>query len=694
MKFAIAIMCLAGVGSLSAQNLLEPLYVTASRSSQPGADLPYASSYLDASEIDDNDSRTLPKALQYTPGVLVQQTTYGHGSPFIRGFTGRQNLLLVDGIRLNNSTYRGGPVQYWNTVDPLALDHLELIRSQGSVLYGSDAIGGTVNAFTKFSDFRARPDGEAYQAGRAAYEYRMNGEGSHIGRFETEAGIGGRLGLHLGLSRKDYGDISSDAIGRMTGTGYPEENLDFRADWAVGPDATMTFATQYVNQDRVSRWHRTLDNPGWIDGNHVAAPGTFVSNLYDQERMLSYLRYKGSNPLANALIQRWSATLSYQTTADSEFQERNNPLNSRNIRQRHIDLDTYGLDVTLETDTDAGTWVYGLDYYRDEVDSSGFDNNNAGTAYAEALPLADDSSYDLLGAFAQYIWRPTERWEISTGARLTHARATLRGGIDENPDWSSLVGSMRALYRIDDQWSLFGGISQAFRAPNLDDLTGQTTSKSGIESLGSLDVDPENYLTYEIGGRRVAGDVAVEMSVFYTDVSDQIVSVDESALSSDQRVTNAGNGYIFGIELEGIWEIAPQWTLRGFTAWQDGRSETPEYLGGPLVTDHPSRLLPLTGSVALRWTSESEKFWVQGRLFGAMEEGRLSDADQADDNQRIPTNGTPGYVVASVNAGWQVNEQLNLTCGVENLLDEDYRIHGSGQNEPGIMGVFGAELTW
>ena len=62
--------------------------------------------------------RTLPEALRYTPGVIVQKTAHGHGSPFIRGFTGRQNLFLLDGIRFNKSTFRGGPVQYWNTVDP------------------------------------------------------------------------------------------------------------------------------------------------------------------------------------------------------------------------------------------------------------------------------------------------------------------------------------------------------------------------------------------------------------------------------------------------------------------------------------------------------------------------------------------------------------------------------------------------
>lgn len=70
------------------------------------------------------------------------------GSPYLRGFTGFRTLMLIDGIRLNNSTFRDGPNQYWNTVDSLALERLELVCGPSSVLYSSDAIGGTVNALS------------------------------------------------------------------------------------------------------------------------------------------------------------------------------------------------------------------------------------------------------------------------------------------------------------------------------------------------------------------------------------------------------------------------------------------------------------------------------------------------------------------------------------------------------------------
>ena len=700
MKSHCLLLLFAASSPALAQNFLDPLFVTATRSEQSASQAAYSTAFIDAEFIADNTRRTLPDALAYTPGVLVQKTANGHGSPFIRGFTGRQNLLLVDGVRLNNSTLRGGPVQYWNTVDPLSIDHLELIKSQGSVLYGSDAAGGTLNAFTKSSDFQSRTAGEVYVGGSAAYEYRTNGQGSHIGRLESETGVGGQFGVWLGLSAKDFGDIEDSAIGRMEGTGYPEEDLDFRMDWALTPESTLTFAHQYVNQDDISRWHRTLNNPGWQHDGHIAAPGLWTANTFDQERSLTYLRYAGENPQANAFIQRWNATVSFQSVTDSEFQNRTPAEDS--IRGTNIDLETTGVDLTLESAAGPGTLVYGFDFYHDEVDTSGYRNNTAGTAFRESLPMADDSDYDLFGAFVQYLWKPADDVEITTGVRYTHAEASLGRFYDlagviqpsQSQSWDSVVGSLRGLYRLNSCWSLFGGISQAFRAPNLDDLTGNLTAKSGSDSLGSTNVDPEEFLTYEIGTRHTTDTTSFDLSVFYTDVTDLITGVPLVSGGSTTINTNASEGYIYGVELEGAWRFHPQWTLSGFAAWQDGRVESPLYLGGPVDDKPMTRLLPLTGSVALRWSAPSATWWVEGRLLAATTEDRITAADQAADSQRIPTGGTPGYIVASLHAGWKVNEHLDLTCGVENVTDEDYRNHGSGQNEPGVGGILGAKVTW
>lgn len=684
------------------QDFLDPLVVTAGRTESRRADSPHTVDVVTSEFIRENTRRTLPEALQFTPGVLVQKTAYGHGSPFIRGFTGRQNLLLVDDVRINNSLFRGGPVQYWNTVDPYSLDRMELIKSQGSVLYGSDAVGGTLNALTRSSGFREAGEGEFFSHGSAYYEFRSNGDGSHIGRIESAMGVGGEYGVLLGVTAKDFGDIRDSGVGLMRNTGYPEQDLDLRFDMALNRDTTLTFLHQNVNQDDVWRWHSTLDNPGWQHDGHVAAPGTYRYRIYDQERSLTYLRIAGEDPEASAWVSKWSATVSYQTGRDSESQDRSTVAR---VDRRHqiAEVDTLGFDLSLESPLAGGTLVYGLDYYHDSVDSSGYRDRGTGMSYdAASRPVADDSDYDLFGAYAQYVWRPAERIEITGGGRYTHARAELGRYYDTasagdlfgaSRSWDDFTGSLRALYRINGCWSLYGGVSQAFRAPNLNDLSGNLTTRSGTPTLGSVGVDPEEFVTWELGARHVSETRYFNAAVFYTDISDIITSVPTAAGAGTSVTTNGQDGYVYGIELEGSWEFTPGWTLSGFAAWQDGRTETPAFFGGPIVEEPASRMLPLSGSLALRWTHPSERFWVEGRVLAAAEQDRLTSSDRGD-TQRIPTGGTPGYVVWMVHGGYRATDHLDLTCGLENVSDEDYRNHGSGQNEPGFNAILAARLSW
>ena len=202
---------------------------------------------------------------------------------------------------LDNSTFRSGPVQYGNTVDALNLDRFELVKSQGSVLYGSDSLGGTLNAITVASGYRDKAPG-FFQSGFVFYRYDTNSE-SQVGRIQQSLGSGGRWGLTLGTNLKEFGDVRSDYYGRMRGTGYPEQNYDLKFEMALSRNHYLTLAHQFLNQDDINRWHSTLENPGGWEG---LAPGGFTSRVYDQERSLSYFRLEGDD--LDGPIQRYRAT--------------------------------------------------------------------------------------------------------------------------------------------------------------------------------------------------------------------------------------------------------------------------------------------------------------------------------------------------------------------------------------------------
>ncbi|MBJ05512.1 MAG: hypothetical protein CMO40_00105 [Verrucomicrobiaceae bacterium] len=678
----------SGTSLLAAETLLLPeTVVTASRADEDSLQAMSSIGVVTGEQFDQQNYRTIPEALAQTPGVMVQKTTHGHGSPFVRGFTGRQNLLLVDGVRINNSTWRSGPVQYWNTLDGFSMSRLELVRNQGSVLYGSDALGGTLNVLTPGSEFR-KADPGFFWNGRGLYRFDTNSN-SHVGRLETRLGQGDSWGAVIGVTVKDFGDIRDSGVGRMTNTGYPEKNYDLKLEAALNPDTTVSFAHQHVDQDDVWRWHSTIFNDTPWNGTSI---GTFPARIYNQERSLTYLRLDSEIP--DGPVQKYSATVSFQRTKDSEFQNRR----PTDIRSQRIDLDTYGMDLTLESELLGGNLVYGADYYQDEIDSVG---TRTGRDPRSRRPVADDSTFRLFGAFAQYRRPVSDRLETLVGARFTHSEADLgkvwdpasATDISASDTWSALVFNARALYRLSEDLNIYGGASQGFRTPNAHDLSGNITSRSGQQQLGSLDLEPEQSWTFEIGSRFSNETVSLNAATFFTVVEDLIVSVPVAAGSNTVVASNAQEADIVGIELEAAVRLLDNLTLSGHLTWQDGETTTPAFLGGPAEEAPVSRLSPLTGSVALRYDSSDERWWVEGRVTAAARQDQLSARDERD-TQRIPPGGTPGYIVASIRGGYQVTENFELNAAVENITDNDYRIHGSGVNQPGLNAIFGGKVTW
>lgn len=669
--------------------------ITALRYKQDLTSTPYSVESMDETALTAPQFRTLPDALGSLPGVMNQKTAQGHGSPYIRGFTSFRNLMLIDGIRFNNSVFRDGPNQYWNTIDSYGLGGLELVRGPGSTLYGSDAIGGTVNALTRGTRYLEVTPDQLYWGGTLDYRYDTAGD-SNVLRLETLLGKGDKWGLRVGYTLKDYGDVRAAGVGTMEKTGYEEWAADLRFDYAFNDSTSMTIVHQQVDQDDVWRSHKTIYGFDWEGADH----GSELERSYDQERSLSYIRFAGKD--TGHWVSSWQLTTSLQTMSEERFRNRTNTGKGYDIQG--FDVDTYGIALQLETETQLGRLIYGIDYYQDRVDSYKDKYNDDGSFKSSSVqgPVGDDARYDTFGAYLQDVWDINEKWDLSLGARYSYVAAdigkvdTEDGVISIDESWDTLVFSGRALYQANDCWTLFGGISQGFRAPNLSDLSRLDSARSNEIETPAPGLEPEYFTTFEIGGRYGNETAGLNASVFYTDIRDMIVRTPTGqVIDGDNEVTklNAGDGYVWGFELSGDWTFAPHWTLFGQAAWIDGEVDTYPTSAPVKVSEPLDRTMPFTGNVGIRWTHPDGKVWLEGVVNAAAKADKLSTRDKSDTN-RIPPGGTPSYVVPSLRGGWQANDHLLLTLALENITDEEYRIHGSGVNEPGFHAVAGVKLTW
>jgi hemoglobin/transferrin/lactoferrin receptor protein len=656
--------------------------ITATRSENSAAKVPAAVKTLDQKQMAERLVRTFPEALRETPGVMIQKTSNGQGSPFIRGFTGFRNLMLIDGIRFNNSTFREGPNQYWNTIDPYALDRIEVLPSQGGTLYGSDAIGGTVNAFTKDSGFLREAEGGFFTHGQADYRW-SSAERSNVQHAEASIGQGQRWGLHVGVTLNQFADVRTPQ-GIQRQTGYDQWAFDVRLDVALDDHWQLTGVHQQSRQNDAWRTHVTTAAVAY-EGTTL---GTDRTRLFDQERSLSYLRLAGKDLVG--IIDAASLTVSLQTAGEEQFRITGAGVRSFN----DVDISTLGVDLQFESDSPIGRLVYGLDYYHDWLETDGA-NNFAGA-------VADDASYDLLGIFLQDSIDVGERFHLILGGRYTHVRAD--AGKFRNPvsgavtaysnEWQNFSASARFIVDLDerDRYQLFGGVSQSFRAPNLSDLTRDDLSATGIIEIPSTGLNPEIYLTYEIGLKAQTESVTASFAYFFTQIEDMIVRR-ATGVPGQVSKANGGDGYMQGIEFAARWQIDPNWSLFGQIAWVEGEAD--QFIGTTQQTRREplGKVAPLNAFGGVRWQTRDNRFWSELVCLTYGEAARLNTADQAD-TSRIPPNGTPSFWLVSLRGGCKVNEHLILTASLDNLLNETYRYHGSGSNEPGFGATLGATVKF
>lgn len=666
------------------------IIVTAARHEGEGLLTPYAVSTVELDEARlGGDGRNIANALSREPGVLMQKTGPGQSSPYVRGFTGFRTLWLIDGIRLNNSVWREGPNQYGSTVDLYSVNRLELVRGPASALWGSDAIGGTINAIGTPAD--------ASTGWHAGYQMRYaTAERSFFNRLEFEGGEEGRYAIKGGVTSKHFGTIKAgNGSGDLRNTGYDELDGDLRLDMPLDDDIELTVGWQSVRQDAVPRTHKTIQSVPF----HGTDAGTELKRDLDQKRDLAFVRLAWDAP-SRKFYDEAAVTFSLQRNKEEQTRRRT----GGRLDKSGFDVHTTGVQMEMLSDTDAGLFSYGFDYYHDRVNSHRKDwVNGVSTGKQIQGPVADDAQYDLLGIYIQDEIAHHDDLETTLGLRWTYARAkadkidnpnvagndpaTPGNVLDLDRSWNDFVGSVRTLKRVDRQTSLYAGLSQGFRAPNLSDLTSDLED-SGAEQP-TPDLDPEYFLQLEVGAKAEHETWSGEVGVFYTWIRDMIVRSPTGEFVNGVPVVqkdNVGDGSVYGVEVQGERALGAGWSVFAVATYIVGHVDQFKE-SGQKVSKPLDRSMPLTAVVGVELDPDDADWWLVADVLMAAKADKLSLRDETD-TERIPPGGTPGYGVFGVRGGMPLDERSSVGVAIENILDKDYRVHGSGQNEPGRNLVF------
>ena len=635
-------------------NLNKGIIITSLRQETPYLETPEVTSTLDQENLEQLSPRSTPEALMGLTGVWIQKTNHGGGTPFLRGLTGNQTLIMIDGIRLNNSTFRFGPNQYLNTIDPNTIARVEALRGSGSVQYGSDALGGALHIFTKAPQFYTN----GWKASGEGYLKYMNAGMENTARGELQLS-NKNFALLGGFTYNDFGDIKGGGdIGKQSPSGYEQISGDIKAKFQLNSNNVITLAYQYLNQSDVPLFHKVeLED--------------FALNQFDpQRRQLSYARWESF--YNNNWFKKLSLTALY-TQSDEGRQSRKNDADFQ-TEEEDIVKTTGGILEVISQPSSNWNFSSGIEYYYDQVSSTkNIIDLTDGSVQNQRGLYPDGSSYANFAAFTLH--------------SLDLGKISFKGGLRFNsfvikvPDEtigestlkpSALVGNFAIQYAFHPQHRLIASFNNTFRAPNINDL-GTLGIVDFRYEVPSNDLSSEKSLNFDVTYKVDLKKFSANLSLYRNELRDLISRVRGTFEGQDSisgyavfKKENVSEAFIQGIEMDFAYQISKQWAGYGSLVFTYGEDKAN---ANPL-----RRIPPLNGRLGLKYKSNFG-FQANLEILYAAKQTRLSGGDM-DDN-RIPDGGTLGFQVLNLYASYQY-KWIQFNAGLQNIFNEVYRTHGSG----------------
>jgi outer membrane receptor protein involved in Fe transport len=648
---------------------LQEVVVSATRKSSNTLSLPYSISVLERKNLDNYQFRTTPEALMGTAGVFVQKTNHGGGSPFVRGLTGNQTLLLIDGIRFNNATFRYGPNQYLNTIDQFTVDKIEVARGTGSVQYGSDALGGVVQILTKTPQFNSEKKWLASVTGKA-----ISQDIEYTGRADVQY-QSKKVALIAGYTQRKFGDlVGGDTTGKQTPSGYTEQAFDAKLKWQAATNAVVTLAHQYVQQNDVPLYHRVkLENFAY----YFFAP---------QKRQMSYAKLDVTTN--HALVSAINVTASLQNSLENRSYLKNGNAN-RFIEEDKVHTFGFTADITSNI---FKNWTAnsGIEYYHDKVQSIKQQITVTTSATLNQRGLYPNNATS--GNFSLYSLHHINlhKFKVEAGLRYNSFAITIPdtatttalklGDVTVRP--ASLVGNLAVLYSINSKQSVYASVSTGYRTPNIDDM-GTLGLVDFRWEIPAYSLQPEKTYNTEIGYKYQGKSVNASVALYYMHLANLITRVQVAGQQvggyNVYTKENSQESYIKGFETNITYRINSIFTMRGNVSYAFGQN---------LSRNEPMRRIPpFNGN--LQFNYQKNKWLASAEYQFASTQNRLAQGDK-DDN-RIPKGGTPSWQVLNLNGAYKTNSYA-VRLGLQNMFNQDYRTHGSGINGMGRSLVCGLQF--
>ncbi|MFB6306544.1 MAG: TonB-dependent receptor [Flavobacteriales bacterium] len=693
---------------------LNEVVISANKWEQESKEVPKKIARIPKKSTDFNNPQTAADLLESSGEVYVQKSQLGGGSPMIRGFATKSVLLVVDGVRMNNTIFRGGNLQNVISLDPHLIQETEVIFGPGSVIYGSDALGGVMDFHTISPELAVKDSINLSIDAMGRYSSANDENTGHIHANYSWKNIGFLTSLsysdfdHMEMgSRKRSSYKRNSFIKRINGvdkvvpnsnknlqkpSGYDQYNFTQKIRITPGDHFDINLGLHYSETSNIPRYDRLIQRKQ--SGKLKNAEWYYGPQKWGMINLNT--RYTDTT----ALFDEAKLTTAYQEFQESRHDREVGEVQLRN-RTENVDIFSVNLDMNKEI-TPKSSFYYGFQSVLNKVNSrANLRNIETDAVKSIATRYPDGSTHDMHAAYLKFRSNLNEKITLNAGTRYTYIdiKADLSGNSEffdlpvrkMSLQKGALNGSLGLVYRPNTSWQLNLSSSTGFRAPNIDDIAKVFDSEPGRVVVPNDDLNPEYTYNLELGIRKSINNTAkFTVTPFYTYVDNAMVRrpkpfngkdsiIYDGALSKTLSIVNKGSAQIYGTSAKFRFNIIESFlSFQAKATLMDGRSSD----GEPI-----RHVAPFFTSSAL--TYDHQKLRVKGYV---VYNGKRSASEMPPSERNKPhmyvknQNGelySPSWYTLNLKASYRITENIKINGGIENILDHRYRPYSSGIAGPG-----------
>lgn len=687
---------------------IDAVVISGTRWNQVSSGVPSSIISISPKTITLQNPQTAADLLGISGKVFIQKSQQGGGSPMIRGFATNRLLYVVDGVRMNTAIFRAGNIQNVISLDPFTMENAEVLFGPGSVMYGSDAIGGVMNFQTLTPQLSL--NNQPLISGKALTRF-SSANNEKTGHFDVNVGWK-KWAMVSSFSSFSFGDLKmgnngpeeylryyyvqrQDSVDRIISnedprvqkpSGYTQMNMmqkirykpNDKWDFQYGFHYSET--SEYARYDRLIRYRNGLPRYGeWNYG-----PQKWVMNT------LSI-----SHHAKNSVYDQLSLRVAQQYFEESRI-SRNINDEARETRIEKVDAWSANLDF-IKSMGKKNTIFYGTEAILNDVTSVGIDEDIvAGTSQPGAARYPQ-STWSSFGVYLNDQYKVSEKLLLQAGLRYSQSAidATFDTTFypipytDAKLNNGALTGSIGFVVRPSEKWVFSLNGASAFRAPNVDDMGKVFDSEPGAVVVPNADLESEYAWNGDIGITKIFGEsMKIYVSGYYTLLQNAMVRRDftlngldsmmyDGEMSKIQAIQNAASANVFGIQAGIEIKLPAGFGFETDINYQKGEEELDDGTMSPL-----RHAPPMFGNSKLTFHSGKLSMQIYAVYSGEVAFENMPEEEKGKTEiYAIDADGnpySPAWFTLNLKAMYQLNETFSLSAGLENITDQRYRPYSSG----------------